>query len=137
MQIISAANTSVTRGMPPTHTYNLPFGPGLTINPNAHLYNHLTQSMALQEALPFMLSWNEITLNQTDDDSYEWLSGFKQQISFYTNENVMDRSRPFAISMTSQSGVSDVMLDGLNYLVPAGTNVGKTRNPPCLQNSDS
>ncbi|KAG7404573.1 Respiration factor 2 [Fusarium oxysporum f. sp. raphani] len=122
MQMISAANTSVTRGMPPTHTHSLVFGPGSTIDPNALPYNHLSQSMALQEALPFMPSRNEMTLNQTDDDSYEWLRGFKHQISFYTNENVMDRSSPSAISMTSQSGISDVMLDGLNDPAPAGTN---------------
>ncbi|KAK2471318.1 hypothetical protein H9L39_17549 [Fusarium oxysporum f. sp. albedinis] len=122
MQMISAANTSVTRGMPPTHTHSFLFGPGSTIGPNALPYNHLSYSMALQEALPFMPSLNEMTLNQTDDDSYEWLSGFKHQISFYTNENVMDRSSPSAISMTSQSGISDVMLDSLNDPAPAGTN---------------
>jgi hypothetical protein len=63
-----------------------------------------------------------MTLNQTDDDSYEWLREFEHQISFYRNENVTDISSPSAISTTSQSRMSDVMLDDLNDPALAGIN---------------
>ncbi|KAK2470373.1 hypothetical protein H9L39_17990 [Fusarium oxysporum f. sp. albedinis] len=121
MQMIFAANASVVRGMPPTHTHSLLYGPGSTINPNALPCNDSPQSMALQEAPPYAPSWNEMILSQTDDDSFEWLAGFEHQISFHTNENVMDGSSPSFISMTSQSGISDVALDGSNHPAPAGT----------------
>jgi hypothetical protein len=84
MQMIFAANASVARGMPPTHTHSLLFGPGSTINPNALPYNDSPQSMALQEAPPFAPSWNEMTLSQTEDDSFEWLTGFEHQISYWS-----------------------------------------------------
>jgi hypothetical protein len=121
MQMISAANTSIARGMLPAHTNSLLFGSGSAINPNALPYNHLSQSMALQEALPFVPSWNEMTLNQTDDDNFEWLTGFEPQISFYKNENMMGRPSTSAISTTGQSGISNVVLDGSNDPAPAGT----------------
>ncbi|KAH7116644.1 hypothetical protein B0J13DRAFT_681248 [Dactylonectria estremocensis] len=79
------------------------------------------QSMALEQASPFAPSWNEMPLRQTLDNSFERLTGFEHQMAFLANEDVVDRSSPFAISTTSQSGISGVISDGLNHSAPAGT----------------
>jgi len=45
----------------------------------------------------------------------EWMSGFEHQMSFQEgNENAIDESSPSAMSTTSQSGISDAMVDGSN-----------------------
>ncbi|PHH91854.1 hypothetical protein CDD83_10027 [Cordyceps sp. RAO-2017] len=98
------------------------FGPGSTINPNALHYNESPQSMAVeQQPSPFAQGINDVTASQPFDDGLDWLTGFDHQMSFQTNENVVDESSPSAISTTSQSGISDVMLDGSNHPTPAGT----------------
>lgn len=99
------------------------FGPGSTINPNALHYNDSPQSMALDHTSPFAHTLSELpSAHALDDGGFDWLTGFEHQMSFNTNENVVDGSSPSAISTTSQSGISDVMLDGSNQAAPAGTN---------------
>jgi DNA-directed RNA polymerase subunit RPC12/RpoP len=100
---------------------NFLFSPGSTINPNALHLNDSPQSMILDQTSPFAPVINEIPSTQPFDDSFDWLTGFENQMSFQTNENVVDGSSPSAISTTSQSGMSDVMVDGSNHPVPAGT----------------
>ncbi|KAF7543964.1 hypothetical protein G7Z17_g10319 [Cylindrodendrum hubeiense] len=136
--------TSGLRTAPPMAAFNtefdfegLLFGPGSTINPNALHYNDSPQSMALEQTSPFAHSLNEMPSNQTLDDNFDWLTGFEHQMSFNTNENVVDGSSPSAISTTSQSGISDVMLDGSNHPAPAGTSTmwqPSVMGPPQMPN---
>ncbi|CAM1509898.1 Fc.00g002330.m01.CDS01 [Cosmosporella sp. VM-42] len=112
------------------------FGPGSTINPNALHYNDSPQSMALEQTSPFVQSVDGLPSGHAADDSFDWLTGFEHQMSF-TNENVVDGSSPSAISTTSQSGISDVMLDGSNHPAPAGTSTmwqPSVMGPPQMPN---
>ncbi|KAK0637424.1 fungal-specific transcription factor domain-containing protein [Bombardia bombarda] len=99
---------------------NLLFGPptagGSTINPNALHYNDSPPSMAMDAMSPFPHGLGDMTNHM--DDGFDWLTGFDQQMSFNhgpNNENAVDGSSPSAISTTSQSGISDVMVDGSNH----------------------
>ena len=113
------------------------FTPGSTINPNALHYNDSPQSMALEQTSPFGASLNDVASSQPFDDGLDWLTGFDHQMSFHTSENVVDGSSPSAISTTSQSGISDVMLDGSNHPAPAGTSTmwqPSVMGPPQMPN---
>ncbi|GAP91055.2 putative zinc finger protein adr1 [Rosellinia necatrix] len=86
-----------------------------TINPNALHYTESPHSMSLDPTSPFGTSMTDISTSQHIDDSFDWLTGFEQGMSFSTqHENAIDGSSPSAMSTTSQSGISDVMLDGSN-----------------------
>ncbi|MBE3049243.1 C2H2-type zinc finger protein, partial [Candidatus Bathyarchaeota archaeon] len=97
--------------------------PGPTINPNALHYNDSPQSMAMDPTSPYGHGMPDLSAHQHLDDTIDWLSGFDHQMSFHhtNNENAVDGSSPSAISTTSQSGISDVMLDGSNHAPPVGT----------------
>jgi hypothetical protein len=96
------------------------FGTATTVNPNNLHYSDSPQVMNMENS-PFGHSMNDMSANPQFDDPVDWLTGFEQQMSF-GNENVIDDgSSPSAISTTSQSGISDVMLDGSNHPAPAGT----------------
>ncbi|KAI1313490.1 DNA binding regulatory protein AmdX [Xylaria venustula] len=105
---------------------NMLFGqPGSTINPNALHYTGSPHSMALDQTSPFGHGMTDMSTNQHVDDSFDWLTGFEQTMSFNTNqhENAVGGSSPSAMSTTSQSGISDVMLDGSNNTnMPTGSN---------------
>lgn len=90
--------------------------PGSTINPNALHYTESPHSMSLDPTSPFGNGMADMsTPNQHMDDSFDWLTGFEHQMSFNNpTENAVDGSSPSAMSTTSQSGISDVMLDGSN-----------------------
>ncbi|KAH8662795.1 hypothetical protein BGZ61DRAFT_499413 [Ilyonectria robusta] len=132
------------RTAPPTAAFNtefdfesLLFGPGSTTNPNALHYNDSPQSMALEQASLFAPSYNEMPLSHTLDDSFKWLTGFEHQMFFHTNEDLVDGSSPSTISTTSQSGISDVMLDGSNHPAPAETSTmwqSSVMGPPQMPN---
>lgn len=115
------------------------FGPGSTINPNALHYNDSPQSMALDQTSPFGQNLNDVASTQQFDDGLDWVTGFEHQMTFNTNtnENVIDGSSPSAISTTSQSGISDVMVDGSNHPAPAGTSTmwqPSVMGPPQMPN---
>ncbi|KAH6974881.1 hypothetical protein EDB80DRAFT_741241 [Ilyonectria destructans] len=95
------------------------FGPGSTIDPNALHCNDSLQCMALEQASPFAPSMNGTASSQTLDGRFEWLTGLEHQMSFHTNENVVESS-PSAISTTNPSGITDVML---HDPAPAGTSI--------------
>lgn len=102
------------------------FGPGSTINPNALHYNDSPQSMALDSTSPFVSGMHDgisdMAATHQLDDSFDWLTGFEHQMSFQdTTQPAIDGSSPSAISTGSQSGISDVMLDGSNHPVSAAT----------------
>ncbi|PNY26263.1 hypothetical protein TCAP_03799 [Tolypocladium capitatum] len=132
------------RTAPPMAVFNsefdfegLFFGPGSTINPNALHYNDSPQPMAMDQTLPFGQNINDVASGQAFDDGLDWLTGFEHQMSFHTNENAVDGSSPSAISTTSQSGISDVMLDGSNHPAPAGTSTmwqTSVMGPPQMPN---
>ncbi|KAI8666462.1 hypothetical protein NCS57_00870900 [Fusarium keratoplasticum] len=133
------------RTAPPMSAYSAEFdfdrllfgGTGTTINPNALHYSESPQSMVLEQASPFGQPMGEMPTSQTLDDNFDWLTGFEHQMSFNTNENVVDGSSPSAISTTSQSGISDVMLDGSNHPAPAGTSTmwqPSVMGPPQMPN---
>ncbi|KAK5627875.1 hypothetical protein RRF57_003590 [Xylaria bambusicola] len=90
--------------------------PGSTINPNALHYTESPHSMSLDPTSPFGNGMTDMSTSQHVDDSFDWLTGFEHTMSFNTNqhENAVGGSSPSAMSTTSQSGISDVMLDGSN-----------------------
>lgn len=105
------------------------FGPasGSTINPNALHYSDSPSSMALDPHSPFAHGLADLSAGgqQLDDGFERWLTGFDHQMSFNNGPAetaVGDGSSPSAISTTSQSGISDVMVDGSNHrTAPAGS----------------
>ncbi|KAJ4287452.1 hypothetical protein N0V88_007638 [Collariella sp. IMI 366227] len=91
--------------------------PGSTINPNALHYSDSPPSMSVGGQLsPFMHGLPDMSA-QPVDDGFDWLTGFDHQMSFNPGppEAAMDGSSPSALSTTSQSGISDVMVDGSNH----------------------
>lgn len=110
------------------------FGPqtGSTINPNALHYSDSPQSMNIDPMSPFPRGFPDMSASQHLDDGFDWLAGFDHQISFNNanNENAVDGSSPSAISTTSQSGISDVMVDGSNH--PATTAATSSMWQPAL-----
>ncbi|KAL1878577.1 hypothetical protein VTK73DRAFT_7755 [Phialemonium thermophilum] len=91
-----------------------------TINPNALHYNDSPQSMALDTMSPLPHQVPDLAASQASqrlNDGIDWLAGFEHHLSFgnTTHDNAVDGSSPSAISTTSQSGISDVMLDGSNH----------------------
>lgn len=116
---------------------NLLFGHGSTINPNALHYNDSPQSMNVDQQSPFGSSLNDLSSGQPFDDGLDWVAGFEHQMTFQNNENAIDGSSPSAISTTSQSGMSDVMVDGSNHPVPAGSSTmwqPSVMGPPQMTN---
>ena len=110
------------------------FGQGSTINPNALHYSDSPQSMAMDPTSPFSQGLHDLSGSHHMDDSLDWLTGFDHQMSFNgPHETAVDGSSPSAISTTSQSGMSDVMLDGSNHH-PAVTSAAATTNmwPPAV-----
>ncbi|KAI1333576.1 DNA binding regulatory protein AmdX [Xylariaceae sp. FL0016] len=90
--------------------------PNSTINPNALHYTESPHSMSIDPTSPFGNAMNDVSTSQHIDDSFDWLTGFEQNMSFNNhNENAVDGSSPSAMSNNSQSGMSDVMLDGSNH----------------------
>ncbi|KAK3990143.1 fungal-specific transcription factor domain-containing protein [Cladorrhinum sp. PSN332] len=121
---------------------NLFFAPSRssnTINPNALHYNDSPPLMSIDPLSPFMHGLPDMS-NQHLDDSIDWLTGFDSQMSFNNghNENAVDGSSPSAISTTSQSGISDVMVDGSNHpsAVSVSTSIWQPSimGPPQLNN---
>lgn len=101
-------------------------GSSSTINPNALHYTDSPPSMALDQLSPFSPGLPDMSSNQSLDDGFDWLTGFEHQMSFNNNngpaDGAVDGSSPSAISTTSQSGISDVMVDGSNHhAAPAGS----------------
>lgn len=96
------------------------FGLDSVINPNSLHYKVSPQSMALEHAALFASSCMAMPLGHTHD-SFQWLTGLKDQISFHTNEDLADGSSASAFSTTSQNGIGDVILDGPNHLAQDGT----------------
>ncbi|KAL2020818.1 hypothetical protein VTK56DRAFT_7911 [Thermocarpiscus australiensis] len=91
--------------------------PSSTINPNALHYTDSPPSMGLDPLSPFSHGFPDMSAGQHVDDGFDWLTGFDHQISFNSRptEAAVDGSSPSAISTTSQSGISDVMVDGSNH----------------------
>ena len=55
------------------------------------------------------------TMAMEDDNSFEWMSGFDNQLSFANaNENAVDDSSPSAMTTDSPAGTNELMLDGSN-----------------------
>ncbi|GKT95983.1 DNA binding regulatory protein [Colletotrichum tofieldiae] len=122
---INNMDFSGLRTAPPMAVFNpdfdfegLLFGPGSTINPNALHYNDSPQSMAMDQPSPFPHGLTGDLSTTQLDDSFDWLTGFEHQMSFQGADNAVDGSSPSAISTTSQSGISDVMVDGSNHPAP-------------------
>ncbi|KAK4212011.1 hypothetical protein QBC37DRAFT_203198 [Rhypophila decipiens] len=90
---------------------------GSTINPNALHYNDSPPSMSLDPLSPYPHGLDMSGNLSMDDGGLDWLSGFDHNLTFNNgpNENAVDGSSPSAISTTSQSGISDVMVDGSNH----------------------
>jgi hypothetical protein len=88
------------------------FGPsGSTINPNQ--LHHFNGAMG-HSASPFNPFANPFAgANPMEEDDFGWSAGLENSMMFSgPNETAVDGSSPSAISTASQSGFSEVMLDG-------------------------
>lgn len=92
------------------------FSHGSTINPNALHYNDSPPSMGMDPMSPFAHGIPDMSgQHRMDDATVDWFGTFDHQLSFANgNEHAVDGSSPSAISTTSQSGLSDIMVDGSN-----------------------
>ncbi|KAG5298913.1 DNA binding regulatory protein AmdX [Histoplasma capsulatum G186AR] len=71
-----------------------------------------------------------------DDLNPDWLHGFENTMTFANaNESAIDGSSPSAMSTGSQSGISEVMLDGSNQA--AVSTSGPWSNPPLVHSQTS
>lgn len=86
------------------------FGPsGSTINPNQ--LHHFNAGMGAQSS--FNVFGNPFATTAIDEDDIAWSAGLDSSMMFPgPNDPVGDGSSPSAISTTSQSGFSEVMVDG-------------------------
>ncbi|KAL2141061.1 hypothetical protein VTI28DRAFT_2908 [Corynascus sepedonium] len=91
--------------------------PGSTINPNALHYNDSPPSMAMDPLSPFSHGLPDVSTASQSLDDFDWVTGFDHTMSFNNGpvETAVDGSSPSALSTTSQSGISDVMVDGSNH----------------------
>ncbi|CAK7266347.1 hypothetical protein SEPCBS57363_002050 [Sporothrix epigloea] len=81
---------------------------GSTVNPNALHYDDSSQGLALDPSSGL----------NCGGDQLSWLTAFGHQPPYGTviEENAVGGSSPSAVSTGSQSGISDVMLDGSTYI---------------------
>jgi hypothetical protein len=93
---------------------------GNTVNPNALHYSDSPQSMAVDSSVSYQHVFPDMTPGQTNEN-FDWMNGFDHNMDFTANENAIDGSSPSAISTASQSGISEVMLDGSNQPVSSGS----------------
>ncbi|KAI9698810.1 MAG: hypothetical protein M1836_003920 [Candelina mexicana] len=117
-------------------------GPGSTINPAQLHFSDSPQSLAFgRPTSPYNNNNNpftDMTTNQAmmdEDDSFDWMNGFHNQTSFAStnNEHAIEGSSPSAISTASQSGISEVMLDGSNNSVQTPTTIWQNAMMPPTQ----
>lgn len=87
------------------------FGPsGSTINPNQ--LHHFNAGMGNTQS-PFNVFGNPFATSAIDEDDLAWSAGLDSSMIFPgPTDAVGDGSSPSAISTTSQSGFSEVMVDG-------------------------
>lgn len=121
------------------------FSPASTINPNALHYNDSPNLMGIDPlSSPFPHGLPDMTGGQhLDDGNFDWLPGFDQHLNLNNemHDHAIDRSSPSAISTASQSGISDVMVDGSNHRPPTVDTSsiwqGPVMGPPQMPNSFS
>lgn len=91
-------------------------GSNSTINPNALHYSDAPHSVVYDATSPYHQSLRSAEIrNQQHDENLDWMNGFNNQLSFQDpSEHVIDGSSPSAMSTASQSGISEIMLDGSN-----------------------
>lgn len=105
---------------------------GNTINPNALHYSDSPQSMAIDSVNSYQHVFPDMNRGQTLEENFDWMNGFEHQLDFTGNENAIDGSSPSAISTASQSGISEVMLDGSNQPVSTGSIWQQTLMAPAM-----
>ncbi|KAI9810323.1 MAG: hypothetical protein M1832_001362, partial [Thelocarpon impressellum] len=94
-------------------------GPGSTVNPAQLHFSDSPQSFAVGTPTPpYGHVFPGLPTNQSlleDEENFDWMTGFDGQLSLLgSNDQAVDESSPSAISTASQSGISEVMLDGSN-----------------------
>ncbi|KFY83026.1 hypothetical protein V498_08332 [Pseudogymnoascus sp. VKM F-4517 (FW-2822)] len=105
---------------------------GSTVNPNALHYSDSPQSMAIDSASAYQQAFPDMTGGHQMEENFDWMNGFEHQLDFTANENAIDGSSPSAISTASQSGISEVMLDGSNQPVNPGSMWQQSMMAPAL-----
>ncbi|KFY42067.1 hypothetical protein V494_02625 [Pseudogymnoascus sp. VKM F-4513 (FW-928)] len=105
---------------------------GSTVNPNALHYSDSPQSMAIDSASAYQHAFPDMSGAQPMEENFDWMNGFEHQLDFTANENAIDGSSPSAISTASQSGISEVMLDGSNQPVNPGSMWQQSMMAPAL-----
>ncbi|OAX81925.1 hypothetical protein ACJ72_03733 [Emergomyces africanus] len=102
-----------------------------TINPaqlhfgSPHAFGSDTPTSPFHPAFPNMPTSQSLV---EDDLNPDWLHGFENTMTFTNaNESAIDGSSPSAMSTGSQSGISEVMLDGSNQVVTSSS--GQWSNP--------
>ena len=96
---------------------NMVFSPASTINPaQLHFIDSPSALNFESPTSPYQQLFSGLPMDQgriDDDGNFEWIHGFDNHMSFDNpNEQAIEGSSPSAISTTSHSGISEVMLDG-------------------------
>ncbi|EPE05562.1 dna binding regulatory protein [Ophiostoma piceae UAMH 11346] len=96
---------------------------GSTVNPNALHYSENAHSLSLDPTTPYAHNMGGYHDMPSTRDSFSWIAGFGSQLLLGSaiDENAIDGSSPSAISTGSQSGLSDIMLDGSTHLSQSAT----------------
>jgi hypothetical protein len=96
------------------------FSNGTTINPAQLHFGGSPPAMMDAPASPYQHGFHGMSASQAmidDEGTFDWVNGFDSQMSFSQNhENAIDGSSPSAMSTTSQSGISEAMIDGSNNM---------------------
>ena len=100
-----------------------PFSSGSTVDPNALHYSENAHSLSLDPTTSYAHNIGGYHDMPSTRDSFSWIAGFESQLLLGSaiDENAIDGSSPSAISTGSQSGLSDIMLDGSTHLSQSAT----------------
>lgn len=117
--------TAPIPGLGDTFDFDKIFATGSTINPaQLHFSDALGTPTSPFPAFPPFLAGS----GTEDEDGFDWTGGLDNPMLFHgSNDQAADESSPSAVSTASQSGFSEVMLDGSNN--PARTSGGMWPTP--------
>lgn len=96
---------------------NMIFSPASTINPAQLHFTDSPSALTFESPTsPYQHMFSGLPIDQSridDDGNFDWIHGFDNQMIFDNpNDQAIEGSSPSAISTTSHSGISEVMLDG-------------------------
>lgn len=113
MNMGGGLRTAPVQAMGDGFNFDQLFGGGSTINPaQLHFADSVGDPMSPFQPFPPYGGGPMVE----EDDAFDWMAGFDKNFMPNGNDEAIDKSSPSAISTGSQSGFSDVMVDGSNHI---------------------